>query len=486
MKARQPEVGLKMTKAKAAGKNSAVFTQGSTLRHVINMTSTGAIGLIAIFLVDVINLYYISLLGEQELAAAVGYASTIMFFLVSISIGFSIASAALTAKALGAEDEKGARRNAGASLCYTMIMTLIILAITYPLLPNMLDLLGATGDTKQLALEFMQISLPSFPLMALAMSMSAFLRARGDARRAMYVTLSGGFAALILDPIFIFGLDLGIHGAAVAIIFIRLILFCVGIHGAVVVHKLIEIPTRAELVSKIKPFYNIAVPAMLTQLATPVGNAYVTASVAEFGDDAVAGWAIVGRLMPLAFAAVFALSGAVGPILSQNLGAKKFDRVNKTMWDSLYCAFGFCAVMWLVLALLWPQIASLFQASGDATALIRFFCLFVAGSFVFNGALFVANAAFNNLGFPLYSTFFNWGRATLGVIPFVYIGKQWGPEGVLAGWGLGGIIFGIASVIVCFRALKKVPEREKQSGETVPHIPAANSPFTSGRGATHG
>ena len=479
-------MGLKMTKAKPAGEKAAIFTQGSTLRHVINMTSTGAIGLIAIFLVDVINLYYISLLGEQELAAAVGYASTIMFFLVSVSIGFSIASTALTAKALGAEDVKGARRNAGASVFYTIVMTLLILALTYPLLSNMLDLLGATGDTKQLALEFMQISLPSLPLMALGMCMASFLRAQGDAKRAMYVTLSGGFAALFLDPLFIFWFDLGVHGAAVSIIFIRIILLSVGIYGAMVVHKLIEMPTCSELVGKIRPFSNIALPAMLTQLATPIGNAYVTASIAEFGDDAVAGWAIVGRLMPLAFAAVFALSGAVGPILSQNLGAKKYDRVNKAMWDSLYFSLGFCLVMWAVLAAFWPQIASLFQAAGDAAALVRFFCLFVAGSFIFNGALFVANAAFNNLGFPLYSTFFNWGRATLGVIPFVYYGKQWGPEGVLAGWGFGGIIFGILSVVVCFRALKKIPEREDHSSETVPHIPAANSPFTSGRGATHG
>ncbi|MEM7069218.1 MAG: MATE family efflux transporter [Pseudomonadota bacterium] len=461
----------------------AVFTQGSTMRHVLTMTSTGALGLLAIFFVDVVNLFYISLLGEQELAAAIGYASTIMFFTISVSIGFSIAATAITAKAIGAGDQEAARKNAGASLVFMLIMSVLLLAIVFPLLPIMLTLLGAKGETHQLSLEFMQIAVVSFPLMSLGMCSSSLLRAKGDAKRAMYVTLSAGAAALVLDPLFIFGFDLGIHGAAIAIVFVRLVLTLVGLHGAVIVHDMIGRPDFSWLNKTIKPFLIIAVPAVLTQIATPVGNAYVTASIAEFGDDAVAGWAIVGRLMPLAFAGLFALSGAVGPILSQNLGAQKYDRVNRAMWDSMVFTLVYSLVMWALLAALWQPIAQLFNAENDAQSLIRFFCLFVAGSFIFNGALFVANAAFNNLGFPIYSTVFNWGRATLGVIPFVWIGMKWGPDGVLAGWGLGGILFGILSVWICFREIRKLPERAEMEAEVVRTVPTSNSPFTSGKGA---
>jgi len=146
----------------------------------------------------------------------------------------------------------------------------------------------------------------------------------------------------------------------------------------------------------------------------------------------------------------------------------------------------YCVGIWIILALTWPYIAQAFSAEEDAKMLIRFFCVFVAGSFIFNGALYVANAAFNNLGFAIYSTFFNWGRATLGIIPFVYIGKAWGPEGVLAGWGLGGIVFGVISVFVCFRELKKLPERAQSDIQltTIPTIPTSNSSFTSGPGAS--
>ena len=72
----------------------AKFVTGSTMRHVIVMTATGSIGLIAVFVVDALNLFYISLLGQQELAAAIGYAGTLLFFSTSIAIGLSIAATA--------------------------------------------------------------------------------------------------------------------------------------------------------------------------------------------------------------------------------------------------------------------------------------------------------------------------------------------------------------------------------------------------------
>ena len=75
-------------------------------------------------------------------------------------------------------------------------------------------------------------------------------------------------------------------------------------------------------------------------------------------------------------------------------------------------------VAWIALALAQNGIVVAFSAQGVTAELVRLFCSLLAGSFLFTGALYVANAAFNNLGFPLLSTAFNWGRATLGTIPF--------------------------------------------------------------------
>jgi len=152
---------------------------------------------------------------------------------------------------------------------------------------------------------------------------------------------------------------------------------------------------------------HFGVPSVLTQIATPVGNAFVTGAISAFGDNAVAGWAVIGRVIPVAFAALFALSGSVGAILGQNLGAGRHDRLRSTMRDSLKVMVAYVLCVWLLLALGGGLIADVFNADGEARELIVFFCIFVAGTYVFNGAVFVANAAFNNLGFVLYSTVLN-------------------------------------------------------------------------------
>ena len=436
------------------------FVTGSTLKHVLSMTAAGSVGLLAIFAVDVLNLFYISQLGQKELAAAVGYAGTLLFFILSLVIGMAIAVSALTSRALGRGEREQARQMAGASLVLmASTMTLAGLLI-YPWLADLLRVLGAAGTTAELALRFTRIVLPSTPVLGLGMCLGALLRALGDARRAMFVTLGAGLATAVLDPLFIFGFGWGLDGAAVATFLARFVMLGIGLHGLVKVHGLFAWPDRAVLGKTIRPFLAIGLPSVLTQIATPVGNAFVTAAIAPFGDNAVSGWAVIGRIIPVAFVALFALSASVGPILGQNMGASRHARLRSTMHDSLKVVVVYVLVIWLILALSSSWIANAFQARGEAHELIVFFCTFVAGSFVFNGAVFVANAAFNNLGFVLYSTVLNWGRATLGVVPFIWLGAHWyGAKGVMAGYGLGVVLFGVVGVWGCFRVLEKLKQR---------------------------
>ena len=102
------------------------------------------------------------------------------------------------------------------------------------------------------------------------------------------------------------------------------------------------------------------------------------------------------------------------------------------------------------------QVAEAFNAAGRSRDLVVFFCTYIGVSWAFAGGQFVANAAFNNLGRPTLSSWFNWAKATLGTIPFAMAGaRMGGPEGLLAGTALGSIIFGIASVITAYRIVRK-------------------------------
>ncbi len=433
------------------------FVSGAVLRHVLTMAATSSIGLVALFAVDLLNLFYISLLGQKQLAAAVGYAGTLLFFVTSLAIGLSIAVSALVARALGQGDQAQARLLAGATLVWMVLALALGAALLLPFVGSLLGLLGATGQTAQYAQRFLQIVLPSAPLLGLGMGLSALLRAQGDARRAMFVTLGAGAATAVLDPLLIFGFGWGLDGAAVANVLARCAMLAIGLPALLKVHRLIVWPDAAALRQTLRPFLAIGLPAVLTQIATPVSNALVTAAIAPYGDSAVAGWAVVVRIIPVAFVGLFALSGSIGPIIGQNLGAGRHDRLREVLNTSLRVVLVYVLVVWALLALGSGLISDLFGAVGPARELIEFFCRFVAGGFIFNGALFVANAAFNNLGFALYSTALNWSRATLGVLPFIWLGSRWfGLKGVLAGYGLGVVLFGVLGVVLCSRVLDRL------------------------------
>ncbi len=431
------------------------FVTGSLLRHLLVMTGTGALGLVAIFVGDLANIYFLSLLEErEELIAAVGYASTVLMLMIGIGIGLAIAATSLISPALGAGLNVRARRLTVNAHLWTLVVASVLALLVWILIPEFLKILGATGRTRELAASYLTIAVPALPLLALGMTASAVLRSVGDARRAMNVTLFGAITNVILDPILIFGFDMGIEGAAWASVIARVSVMLVGFYGVIIVHKMMGRSKLRTFLADGWPLAAIAIPAVATNLATPAANAYITAVISEHGDAAVAGWTIIGRIMPVAFGSIFALSGVVGPIVGQNYGARNKDRMHETLRLALYVTGGFTLGAWLLLALSAPLIVSQFQASGEAADLIMLFCHWLAPLFFFLGALFVSNAVFNTLGRPHVSTALNWGRATLGTIPFVMLFEAiMGAKGVLIGQMLGGTAFGVIGIVLGHRLI---------------------------------
>ena len=437
-----------------------VFVTGSTMRHVMVMTVTASIGLMAIFLVDFLSLLYVSRLGRPEATAGVGFATIVLFFAVSINIGLMIAVSALVARALGARDRARARQVAGSTLALTVLVAGAVTLLILPLLPWLLKLLGARGEAYDVALRFLWIALPSNLLMALGMSFSGVLRAVGDARRAMYVTLTGGLVTAGLDPLLIFTAGLGPDGAAIATVISRLVFMGVGFYGAVKVHDLVARPSPAQIRDDARLSLAIAGPAVLTNIATPVANAFFASVMSQYGDKAVAASAIIDRLVPLAFGVLFALSGAIGPILGQNWGAKRFDRMRGALTDAVIFTVLYVTTTSILLYLLRDQLVALFGVTGLAADLVLYFSLIAGPMWCFAGMLFVANAAFNNLGFPIYATLFSWGRATLGTMPMAALGAWYnGAHGAMLGAALGTVIFGAAALFTAYRALRMLQRR---------------------------
>ncbi len=437
----------------AAG-GHAKFVEGNLFRHITVMSLTSSVGLMAIFAVDLINMIFISMLKQEDITAAVGYAGAILFFTTSFGIGLSIAVSALVARAVGQRNPEMAREKATNGLILGIGFGIVFSAIVWLFLPQIVSLLGATGATHALTVHFLRIVTPAQPFLMVGMIGGAILRSHGDAKRAMAATLWGAVANAALDPILIFGLHLDLTGAAIASVVSRVVIAGVSLLPIIKHHGGFDRPTVAGLQADLRPVYAIAGPAILTQVATPVGQAIVTRMVSGYGEAAVAGMAIVGRLTPVALGVIFALSGAIGPIIGQNYGAGRMDRVRRAFLDGLLFTGLVIAAVTLILFVLRAPIADLFHAEGVTRDIVYLFCGPLCLLFFFNGAIFIANAACNNLGKPLVSTVINWGRHTIGTVPFAWwLGLSWGAQGVLVGQAAGGVLFGVLAAWLALRMI---------------------------------
>ena len=438
----------------------AVFVQGSTMRHVLVMTSASSVGLLAMFAVDVVDLYFLTLLGDQAIIAAVGFAGTLLYFLMSLGIGLQIALGALVARAEGAGERELAGRYCSSTLIFNALCSGLLAYAVWCWLPQLLALLGASGRALDYALAYARIQLPAVPVLVLAMSFGAGLRAVGDARRYMLATVSGAAVNALLDPLFIFHFGWGIEGAAWASVAARLVVCSITAGVLLRRHRLPRRVSARQALADVPVILVIALPAVLTNLATPLGNSLVLRIMADFGDGAVAVLAVLARVTPVAFAAVFALSGAIGPIVGQNAGACRYDRVRDALLNAGLFIVVYVGVVWLLLQLLTGHIAALFTASEVAAELLRFYLAFLVWAFALNGLLFAANASFNNLGLAYLATLFNYAKVLLGIVPAAWLFARWyGASGVLLGEALGMALWGVLGILSALALVRSLQRR---------------------------
>ena len=385
------------------------FLTGSVMRHIVVMTLTGSLGISFMFVVDMATLFWVSYLGVEQYVAAMGYAFVIQFFTISAGIGFMIAATAMVSKSIGQGNFEQARQQTTNAAILSFASQLAVAIVVIVFRYEILALAGAEGETMDVAARFLVISVPSLPFMALGMVISRSLSA------------------------------------------------CLALWFVIRVHDLAARPELGSILRYAKPFFLFSLPAVATQMASPFGNAVMTRVMAEHGDAAVAGLTVVVRLGLLTFGGIFALSGAIGGIIGQNYGAGRMDRVKAAYRDALVFCFAYTMVAWGLLALTSELMVSAFRLSGDAAVVLRAFTHIAAFGYSFTGFVFVANAAFNNLGRPVYSTLSNWLRDGVLMYPAcLMFGTWYAAQGVLYGQMAASIVSGLFAMVWGWRYVSRL------------------------------
>ena len=163
----------------------ARFTTGSTMRHVIVMTTTGMLGMTFMFLVDLVTLFWVSQLEVEMFMAAISFAWAVQFFTIAFAVAFMIAASALVARSMGQENWDQAGRQGTVSIVLSVSALTILSVLLLIFRDGFLGLVGADGLVRETASTFLLISLPTLPFMAVGMIGASILRSEGRLMRSL-------------------------------------------------------------------------------------------------------------------------------------------------------------------------------------------------------------------------------------------------------------------------------------------------------------
>lgn len=401
----------------------AKFITWDLTQHINKMTMAWAIWILAIFIVDFIDMYFLSILWESELAAAVWFAWVILFMIVSVGIAMMITMWSIISKIVWTWDMLKAKTTAMNIYYFWFFASIPLLLLWYLYWDNLLEYIWAQWQTLEYAISYFYIVLLAVPFLMLWMAGTWVLRWVGDAKMSMMPTLIAGWVNVILDPILIFGLWWGIEWAAWATALSRVALFWVATYW-VWKHKFFIFCNCFKLKDDIKIILAIFIPAMITNIATPIWSSYMMKNLSEYWDDAIAGMAVIWRLLPILFVYVFAMSWSIWSIVGQNYWAQLYDRVYETIKKSILMASWYVFIAVLLLILFNWVIISAFNLQWDWEELLIFYSYFLAIFFIFNAILFVGNATFNVIWKAYLSTITNILKSLVFLIPLVYVFSQ--------------------------------------------------------------
>ena len=402
------------------------LTTGPVSGHLRRQASPVAVGLLALISFDVVDLLFVSQLGDAALAA-ISFAYPVIWFLGSIAIGYEAGAASCVSRA--ADRPQTAARLTTDAAVLAGLVTLPLCIIGLLTIDPVFSALGATDELMPLITDYMSIWYWTEPASAVMWTCLAAMRARGNAALEGKVITAAAFLNAVLDPIFIFGWfgfpRLEIAGAALASLTATLIML-----GFTTIHlatrlRVFATPfaSRAQIFDSWRQLARIGVPAMLTNAIVPVANGIVVAMIATYGVDAVAGFGIAMRIEPVALIPFYALSAVSSPFFGQNIAAGKFDRLIEARRVVARFCLRFGLLLAIALSLLIYPLSTLFTDSPVIRGVAAEYIWLVSVSYGSYGLVMFANASFNGMGQPMPGVAISALRVLFIFLPLAFLGR---------------------------------------------------------------
>lgn len=410
------------------------------------------IGMMINALYNLVDAYFVGGLGTSQMGAI-----TVAFPLGQVIVGlgllFGSGASSYISRLLGYGETDTANKVASTALYSSVSVGAVLILCAIIFLHPILRLLGATESIMPYAVTYANIYIVSSIFNIFNATMNNIVTSEGAAKTTMCALLTGAVLNMILDPIFIYVMNLGVAGAAIATAISQVVSTLVYLSyvlrkKSVFTFRIRECCFSRKIMSEI---LKIGVPTMIFQLLTSLSIALISKQAKGYGDSVIAGMGVVTRISSMGSLMVFGFIKGFQPIAGYSYGAKKYDRLHEAIKTSVLWSTGFCVIYGLAMSLFSPAIISGFTKDDLLMIRVGQAALRANGlSFLLFGFYTVYSSLFLALGKAKEGFILGAFRQGICFVPVILL---------LPGiWGMSGILFAqpiadvISAVITVFMA----------------------------------
>ncbi len=433
--------------------NSELIQKGDMYKVLLTLSIPIMINSIIQTLYNLVDGIWVSKISSVHFAAT-SFVWPINFLFIALGMGLSVAGTSLLSQLLGAGKIKEAKEYTNQLMVSSLFLSIVFMIIGVITSSYIIKLMGGEGEFANLANTYLRISFLDLPFLFLYFNINSIMNAQGNTVTPTILSAVSALINVVLDPIFIFTLNMGISGAAWATVLSRVVLALWGIKIIFNENNNLKPNFRKFKFNKniLKEIIRVGLPASIGQTGASIGFMFLNGFIVSYGTATLAAFGMVNRVTNLVMQPAMGVGAALTAVVGQNLGSNQLDRATESFIKASRIALSIGILGGTLIFIFNKQMVNFFIQSKDEPEVIMqsmTYMKYVAFSMPLMGMFSVFQGIFQGSGNTKYSMAMEVGRLWAIRLPMILIFKNF------SNFGPSGIWFSmsVSNLIVCLYGL---------------------------------
>jgi putative MATE family efflux protein len=435
---------------------------------LVRMSVPATVAMLVHALYNLVDTIYIARGVGTEAIGGLSIAFPFQMLVMAFAMMIGMGTSSVVSRSLGAGNRERAYRAAGNSFAISALFGIVVTALGYLLIDPILKLFGATPLLIGYAKDYLLIVLSGTFFITFAMSTNNIVRAEGRATVAMIAMILGAAFNIVLDPIFIFGLNMGVRGAALATVISQFLSFAFLMGFFISGRSALKIQLRHLKLDRsvTREIFALGIPAFIRQGGMSIVIIIMNNSLGYYGGDIyISVFGIIFRILHFVLMPLFGLVQGFQPITGYNFGAGNIDRVKTTVRLSILASTTLAAFGFLLLILIPGPIFHIFSKDANLIStgipVLRVIVMIIP----FIGIQVIGASYFQAIGKAAPAFFLGLSRQFILLIPLmVVLPLVFGLWGIFAAYPAADFLSTLLTGIWLFKDVRSLPEEPVPAG----------------------